>query len=154
MDHDIDLGHDAMVVPAAHGASPSPATASPVVGSPTAQPTTIPDFIAALKLPIEDPLLRSPPRLRVSRPRDDIDLVPRRSDRLAAKSVYRDTKPENQAKRVMLNKWKPRSAATQPLTPATPDAAITTRSHENFAEPLSSSKRATMRELFLQARAR
>jgi hypothetical protein len=65
MDHDIDLGHDAMVIPAAHGASPSPATASPVAGSPTAQPTTVPDFIAAaaaLKLPIKDPLLRSPPR--------------------------------------------------------------------------------------------
>jgi hypothetical protein len=87
------------------------------------------------------------------RPHDDIDLVPRRSDRHAAKSVYRDPKPKNQAKRVMLNKWKPRSAAMQPLTPATPNAAIATRFHETFAEPLSS-KRATMRELFLQAGAR
>jgi len=56
-------------------------------------------FIAGLKVP----LIQSPPRLRVSRVRDE-NLVARRSDRLAAKSVFRDPKPENQAKRVMLGR--------------------------------------------------
>jgi len=36
----------------------------------------------------------------------------------------------------------------------TPDATIASRFHETFTEPLSSSKRAAMRELFVQAGAR
>ena len=63
------------------------------------QPVSVQDFIAGLKVP----LIQSPPRLRVSRVRDE-NLVARRSDRLAAKPVFRDPKPENQAKRVMLGR--------------------------------------------------
>jgi hypothetical protein len=47
------------------------------------------DFIAGLKLPLETPLISSPPRLRVSRMRDD-NWVSRRSVRLAAMSAFRD----------------------------------------------------------------
>jgi hypothetical protein len=47
--------------------------------------------------------MASSPRLRITRPVDSV-LVPRRSDRLASKSVYRDPKPEKQAKRILLNK--------------------------------------------------
>ena len=77
-----------------------------------------------------------------------MDLVPRRSDRLAAKSIYRDPNPEKQGKRVLLNKWHLSSSAPRP-SPVTPDASIATRFHETFQEPLSSSKRAALQELFL-----
>jgi hypothetical protein len=74
----------------------------PTNGGPS--PPSVVDFIASLTLPLEVPLIQSPPRLRVSRVRDE-DLVLRRSERLAAKSVFRDPNPEKQAKRVLLRKW-------------------------------------------------
>jgi hypothetical protein len=76
------------------------------------------------------------------------NLVLRRSDRLAAKSVYRDLNSEKQAKRVMLRKWQPS------VSPMTPDATIATWFHETFQEPLSSSKSKAMQELFPVAGAR
>ena len=108
--------------------------------------TSVQDFIEGLKLPLDKPLIQSPPRLCVSRVPVE-NLVPRRSDRLAVKFVYRDPKPEKQAKRVMLNKWRPSSSAPR-SSPVTPYASIATRFHEMFQEPLSSSKRGAMRELF------
>lgn len=69
----------------------------------------------------------------------------RRSDRLVAKSAFRDPQPEKQAKRVLLNKWN-RQPDHARMT--APDATIATRFHAVFASPLSSSKRAAMRELF------
>ena len=92
--------------------------------------TSVQDFIEGLKLPLDKPFIQSPPRLRVSCV-PVAHLVPRRSDRLAAKSVYRDPKPEKQAKRVMLNKWRPSSSAPR-SSPVTPDASIATRFHETF----------------------
>ena len=68
------------------------------------------------------------------------NLVPRHSDRLAAKSIYHDLNPKKQAKRVMLSKWQPLASAPQ-LAPATPDATIATWFHETFQMPLSLSKR-------------
>jgi hypothetical protein len=105
-------------------------------------PPSVEDFIAGLKLP----LIQSPSRLRVSRMRVE-NLVPRCSNRLAAKSVYRDPNPEKQAKRVLLSKWQP-SASAPRSAPTTPNATIATRFHEMFREPLSSSKREAMQELF------
>jgi len=78
------------------------------------------------------------------------NLMPHRSDRLATKSVYHNLNPEKQAKRVMLSKWQP-SASAPRSAPVTPDATIATRFHETFQEPLSSSKREAMRELFPMA---
>lgn len=128
------------------GRTPPPTS---VAASPSVQPTSVEDFIADLKLPLEEPLIQSPPRHRVSRVPVD-NLVPRRSDRLAAKSVYRDPNPEKQAKRVMLSKWL--SSASDPRSAlVTPDATIATRFHETFKEPLSSSKRVAMQELFPMA---
>jgi hypothetical protein len=69
----------------------------PTNGGPS--PPSVVEFIASLTLPLEVPLIQSPPRLRVSRVRDE-DLVLRRSERLTAKSVFRDPNPEKQAKRV------------------------------------------------------
>jgi hypothetical protein len=110
------------------------------------QPVTVHEFIVGLKLPLEQPLIQSPPRLRVSHVPVE-NLVSCRSDRLAAKSVYRDPNPEKRTKWVLLNKWHPSSSAPQ-ASPVTPDASITTRFHDTFQELLSSSKRATMRDLF------
>ena len=59
--------------------------------------------------------------------------------------------PEKQAKKVLLNKWKPRAPWSAQVTP---DAAIAKKFRETFAEPLSSAKRAAMSELFLMAGAR
>jgi hypothetical protein len=81
------------------------------------------------------------------------NLVPRCSDRLATKSVYHGPNPEKQAKRVMLSKWQPSASAPRSVS-VTPNMTIATRFHETFQDPLSSSKRATMRELFPMAGAR
>jgi hypothetical protein len=107
------------------------------------------NFIASLKLPLEEPLIASSPRRRVSR-LDDSVFVPRRSDRLAAKSIHRDPNPEKQAKRVLVNKWR-----CEPTNGSlTPDSAIAAKFHETFAGPLSASKQAAMCELFPMAGAR
>ena len=49
----------------------------------------------------------SPPRLRITKdPKaaDDDDIVPKRSARLAAKSKFKATKPDAQARKVLLKK--------------------------------------------------
>ena len=116
---------------------------------PTANAETLSEFIQSLRLPLQEPLITCAPCLRVSR-RNDCDLVPRRSDRLAAKSAFGDPKPENQANRVLVNKWQRRPDNAPHMTP---DPTIAMRSHETYAEPLSS-KRAAMRVRFPKAGAR
>jgi hypothetical protein len=101
---------------------------TPVHG--TDSPPSVEDFIAGLKLPLETPLISLPPRLRVSRMRDD-NWVSRRSVRLAAMSAFRDPNPEKQAKRVLLGKWQPSTSALR-SGPTTPDATIAARFHETF----------------------
>jgi hypothetical protein len=118
----------------------------------TGSTLSVEDFNAGLKLPLEVSLIRSPPCLRVSRVRVQ-DLVPRRSDRLAAKSAFRDPNPEKQAKRVLVGKWQPSVSAPLSET-ATPEATIAVRFHETFRKPLSSSKREAVQELFPMAGAR
>jgi hypothetical protein len=51
--------------------------------------------------------VRTPSSSRGAR-RQPASLVPRRSDRLAAKSAFRDPNPEEQEKRVLVNKWERR----------------------------------------------
>jgi hypothetical protein len=62
-------------------------------------------------------------------------------------SAFRDPNPEKQAKRVLLGKWQPSACALR-SAPATPDATIAARFRETFREPLSSSKREALQELF------
>jgi hypothetical protein len=112
----------------------------------TDSPPSVEDFIASLKLPLETPLIQSPPRLHVSRIPDE-NWVPRRSERLAAMSGFRDPNPEKQAKRVLLGKWQPSASALR-SAPATPDATIAARFCETFRVPLSSSKREALQELY------
>jgi hypothetical protein len=76
---------------------------SPVVAAPTQVPaggeatvTTAAEFVAAFKKPLPEPVIQSPPKLRITRQAaarraelDDDELVPKRSARLAAKSKNR-----------------------------------------------------------------
>jgi hypothetical protein len=100
-------------------------------------------FINAVMLPLEGGLLQAPPRPRARR-REPVCVVPRRSDRLAAKAVFRDPNPEKQAKRVLVNKWenRPDDAVT-----VTPDDGIAVKFHAAFGDP-STVHREAMRELF------
>jgi hypothetical protein len=111
------------------GPPPTSAAASPSV-----QPTSVKDFIAGLKLSLEKTLIQSPPHLRVSCVWVK-NLVPRCSDRLAAKSVYCNSNPEKQARRGKLSKWQPSASAPWSVS-ATPDATIATQFHETFQESL------------------
>jgi hypothetical protein len=78
-----------------------------IVVSSTAAFPSVMGFIDSLKLPLQEPLIKTAPRPRQAHRIDD-SVVPRHSDRLAAKSVFRDPQPEKQAKRVMMNKWRRR----------------------------------------------
>lgn len=115
-----------------HAATPAPA-----------QPS-VAAFIAVLKKPLPGPLISSAPRPRPTKGCDH-GSVPRRSDRLAVKSAYCDPVPEKQARRVLLGCWNNQHVASYRNTP---DATVATRFHATFLEPLSSTKRAAMRELF------
>lgn len=74
-------------------------------------------FINALKLPLHESLLQAPPRPRARRT-ESANLIPRCSDRLAAKSAFHDPNPEKQAKRMLVNKWdgRPDDAVTNSQT--------------------------------------
>jgi hypothetical protein len=74
-------------------------TAAPVACAPTAALVTA--FIDSIRLPLEEPLIKTPPHARTARTVND-DWIPRRSDHLAAKSVFRDPQPERQARRILL----------------------------------------------------
>jgi hypothetical protein len=63
--------------------------------------TSIEHFIAAFKKPLMMPILSLPPRLRLTQAAraragelEDLELVPKRSTRLAAKSRHREQKLE------------------------------------------------------------
>jgi hypothetical protein len=71
-------------------------------------------------------------------------VIPRRSDRLAAKSVFRDPNPEKQAKRVLVHKWECRPANG---VSSTPDDKITEKFHVAFAESVVDYKWEAINEL-------
>jgi len=65
------------------------------------------NFIDSFRWPLQQPLVASPPRVRVTRKINydaDDDFVPKRSARLAAKSKFREPKPEAQARKVMMKR--------------------------------------------------
>ena len=73
---------------------------------------------------------------------------------LGAKTAGRDPDPEKQAKKVLLNKWKPRAPGFCRSAQVTPDAAIGEKFRETFAEPLSLAKRAAMHEMLPEPKRR
>jgi hypothetical protein len=123
-------------------AAEPPTAPAPVAAAPTA--ASVAAFIDSMRLPLQEPLIKTPPRARTARAIDD-DWIPRRSDRLAAKSAFRDPQPEKQARRVMLNKW---AGRPDHVVTNTPDATISAKFHEIFADPISSSKREALRAIF------
>ena len=121
----------------------------PVADVPVVQPAartaaSVASFIDSLKLPLEEPLVCTPPRARTAKNVDD-DWIPGHSDRLAAKSAFRDPQPEKQARRVLLNKW---AGHPDNMATGTPDDSIASQFHEAFGGSVSTSKRAALRELF------
>jgi hypothetical protein len=88
------------------------------------------------------------PRRRSTRP-DPASLVPRRSDRLAAKAVFRDPNPELQAKRVLINKWEHRPGD---VVTNVPDDSIAAQFHEAFGDEISSDIEEALRELLYPLR--
>jgi hypothetical protein len=133
-----------VVTPSAQQAATVAAVRSSVVPA-----ESLESFIASLKLPLEESLIASSLIRRVSCV-DNFVFVPRRSDRLVAKSIHRDPNPEKQAKRVLLNKWTRKPASES----QTLDSAVAVKFHEMFVDPVFASKRAAMRELFPMAGAR
>lgn len=124
------------------GATSVPAAAS---GSPQrldADPRS--SFIDSLQLPLSTPLVTSPPHRRRAACCQWMDVVPRRSGRLAGKLPFCDPNPEKQAKRVLVNKWQHR-LANAPLD--VPDDGITTMFHEAFKGPVDSPTREALQEL-------
>lgn len=107
------------LAPAAN--SPSPTPAVPHQNNQATSMVSTPDdpalsFLDAIRLPLDDPVLLTPLRTRVTRTPADDEWVPRRSTRLAAKSAFRDPVPERQAKRVLIAKWDADAARTPPVT--------------------------------------
>ena len=105
-------------------------------------------FLSHFKKPLPKSILTTP-LLRVtrqSRTRDDSEVVPKRSARLAAKSGYREPKPEAQARRVMMRRLGYDTHTNKP------DEASFDEFQELFALPLSPSKREAMDLLFPQRR--
>jgi hypothetical protein len=105
---------------------------------------TVQSFIDAFKQPFEQPLIASPPRLRITKPKyaDDDDFVPKRSARLAAKSKYREPKPDAQARKVLIKKL------GLEVETEKPDEASFEEFQQAFAPPLSPSTREAMQVLF------
>ena len=115
---------------------------------PPLQPMSVDDFISTFRKPLSQPVLSSPPRLRVTRSAraraiEDDELVPKWSARLAAKSKHREQKPEAQARKVMMKRLGV-EVETQ-----LPDEALFQEFQTAFKLPLSSSTREAMQVLFL-----
>lgn len=110
------------------------------------------DFLDSLILPLLDPIITSTPSAHAPRRRRrvdaDADWTPRRSSRLAAKSVYRDPEPERQAKKIMLGKWK------DVPTNAVPDLALDEEFQKAFAAASLSARKQAMAVMFPRAGAR
>lgn len=114
-------------------------TASTALTTPSA--ASVADFISSMTLPPDEPVLQAQPRQRRSRITHD-EWQSCRSERLAAKSAYRDPHPEKQACRVLLSKWEGRDH------PNTPDPTIATRFQETFDDSIPTERRNNMREVF------
>lgn len=105
-------------------------------------------FIDSVLMPLQENLAPGAPLRRAARP-ELSSLIPRSSDRLATKAVFRDPNPKKQAKRVLVNKWEHRPDDT---VTDIPDSTIASKFHEMFAEPISSDTREATHELLYPLR--
>jgi hypothetical protein len=105
----------------------------------------IDDFVSTFRKPLSQAILSSPPRLKITRSareRDNEELIPKWSTRLAAKSRFREPKPKAQARKVMMKRLGV-EVETQ-----LPDEASFQEFQEAFTLPLTPSKREAMEVLF------
>ncbi|CAD6206129.1 unnamed protein product [Miscanthus lutarioriparius] len=108
----------------------------------------IDDFITNFRKPLSQPILSSPPRLRITRAArawaiEDKDLIPKRSARLAAKSKFREPKPKAQARKVMMKRLEVEVETQLPYEVSFDEFQTA------FALPLTPSMREAMQVLFL-----
>jgi hypothetical protein len=99
-------------------------------------------FVQIFKKPLEPPLVLSAPRTRVTRARTDEELIPKRSARLAAKSMHREPKPEAQARKVLMRRL------GVEIENGRPDEASFLEFQSAFATPLPKATREAMNILF------
>lgn len=119
LEHDGGFATPAAAIAEASLATPPATNDAP--GSP------VENFIAALRRPLEEPVLAPVPATKRRQRRHHVS-IPRRSTRLAAKSACRDPVPERQGRRVLLSKW-----SRRPSNPrSSPDSAIATRFRETL----------------------
>lgn len=107
-------------------------------------------FIASFRAPLPQAIL-STPKLRITRPSrghgfTDEELVPKRSARLAAKSRYREAKPEAQARKVLMMKLGVEVETQRP------DSASFEEFQTAFVLPLSDATRTAMQTYYLSRR--
>jgi hypothetical protein len=103
-------------------------------------------FIDAIKLLLKQPLMVLPPRLRITKdPKaaDDSDFVPKCSARLVAKSKFKATKPDVQARKVHLKKLGFEVVETEK-----PDETSFEEFQQTFTTPLPSGTQEAMEALF------
>lgn len=136
---------EAGAIPAAMPAIAMPTP--PTVGSSSSAKVVGALFVDSLLLSLQEDLVPMAPQRCAAR-LDPESLIPRHSDRLAAKAVFCDPNPEKKAKRVLINKWEHRTKDDVTI----PDSSIVAKFHETFAEPISSNTRVAMHELLYPLR--
>jgi hypothetical protein len=102
-------------------------------------------FINRFKRPLQDPVLHTTPPLRTTKAIHDLEddeWIPKRSARLAAKSKFREAKPEAQARKVMMKKLGLQIETKEP------DEASFDEFHTAFRQPLSPTVREALQVLF------
>jgi hypothetical protein len=109
-------------------------------------------FINAMSVPLVTPVISASPRLRITRrgpdERLDAELIPKRSARLAAKSKFRASKPDAEARKILMKKL------GEDVPTEEPDLAVFEEFQVAFKLPLDPSSREGMRELFPGRRGR
>lgn len=131
-------------------ASPAPRFGSPMptdenaaaVTAESGRPQTADEFVLTFKKKLQPPLILSTPHVRVTRARSDEDFIPKRSVRLAAKSMHRDPKPEAQARKVMMKRL------GLEVETERPDEASFDDFRTAFTAPLAEDTREAMNVLF------
>lgn len=113
-------------------------------GSPEAT-DSVSAFISSVTLDLVAPVVSSPPRLRTTK-RLFEDLVPKRSARLAAKSKFRASKQDVQARKILMKKL------GEDVPTEEPDVAAFDKFQVAFKQPLAPSSHEGMHVLFLGRR--
>ena len=131
--------------------APSSQASTTHINVATLTPTmTIDDFISRYKKLLDQPIILSPSRLRITRDpraRSYEELIPRRSARLAAKSKHREQKSEAQARKVMMKRF------GFDVETEHPDEASFEEFQTAFAVPLTETAREAL-QVFWASRAR